>query len=67
MIIALISGWKETLIPADGTSEPATVLLRGLGLPDDVLQKIYHGNAAKLLPVIKQKLSKYQQNKTSIP
>jgi predicted TIM-barrel fold metal-dependent hydrolase len=33
--------------PEDGL--PATPYLRGLGLPDDVLQQVYHVNASRLL------------------
>jgi predicted TIM-barrel fold metal-dependent hydrolase len=33
-----------------GANEPATPMLRGLGLPPDVLDKVYHSNAEKLLP-----------------
>jgi len=30
----------------------------GLNLPDDVLRKMYYGNAARLMPRIKEKLIK---------
>jgi predicted TIM-barrel fold metal-dependent hydrolase len=30
--------------------------IHGIGLPDEVLKKLYHENAAKLLPAVKQKL-----------
>ena len=33
----------------------------GLGLPDKVLRKIYHENAAKLIPGIGERVKKYQQ------
>ncbi|MBI1249106.1 amidohydrolase family protein [bacterium] len=32
----------------------------GIGLPDDVLKKIYHENAAKVIPGVKEKLKVYQ-------
>jgi predicted TIM-barrel fold metal-dependent hydrolase len=33
-----------------GPGEPPTPLLRGVDLPDDVLEQVYHGNAIRLLP-----------------
>ncbi len=33
----------------------------GLGLPDEVLQKIYHENAARIIPGVKQRVERYQQ------
>jgi hypothetical protein len=35
------------------TGEPPTPVLRGLGLPSDVLQKVYHGNARRILTPVK--------------
>ncbi len=32
----------------------------GIGLPKDVLQKIYSGNAAKIIPGVKERLQKYK-------
>ena len=32
--------------------------LYGLNLPDNVLRKIYYGNAARLMPKVKEKLVK---------
>jgi hypothetical protein len=32
--------------------EPATPLLRGLHLPDDVLRQVYHANTRRLLPAV---------------
>lgn len=34
----------------------------GIDLPDDVLKKMYHENAAKLIPGIAQRLAKFNQN-----
>lgn len=33
----------------------------GVGLPDDVLKKIYHENAARLIPGVREKLARYQE------
>ncbi|HEV3003993.1 MAG TPA: amidohydrolase family protein [Pirellulales bacterium] len=33
----------------------------GIGLPDDVLRKVYHENAARIIPGVKEKLEAYQQ------
>ena len=30
----------------------------GVGLPDDVLQAIYHGNAARLIPGVRERLDR---------
>lgn len=38
-----------------GAHEPK---LYGLNLPDDVLKKIYYGNAARLMPKVKERLAK---------
>jgi hypothetical protein len=48
------SAWegRSPIADADYTSAddpPATAPLRGLELPEDVLEKVYHGNARKLL------------------
>ena len=32
----------------------------GMHLPDDVLQKIYHANAARIVPGIHDKVERYQ-------
>lgn len=32
----------------------------GLGLPDDVLQKVYYENAARIIPGVRERLEKYQ-------
>ena len=37
---------------AHADAEPATPMLRGVGLPTEVLEKVYYGNAAKLLNTI---------------
>ena len=34
--------------------------IHGLGLPEDVLKKLYHDNAAKLIPGVKQRLKEYR-------
>jgi hypothetical protein len=49
------SSWegRSPIADADyqvGPGEPATPLLRGLDLPDDVLDQVYYGNARRLLP-----------------
>jgi len=33
----------------------------GLGLPDDVLNKVYHENAARIIPGVKERLEKYRR------
>lgn len=33
----------------------------GIDLPDDVLKKIYHENAARLIPGVRERLEKYEQ------
>lgn len=38
----------------------------GLGLPDEVLKKIYSENAVNLIPGISEKLEKYQQQQSAI-
>jgi hypothetical protein len=48
------SAWegRSPIADADYThaeGEPASPLLRGLNLPTDVLQRVYHHNAARLL------------------
>lgn len=35
----------------------------GVGLPPDVLQKIYHGNAARLIPGVQERLEKFQPDR----
>jgi hypothetical protein len=32
----------------------------GLGLPDDVLKKVYYENAARLIPGVKERVEKYR-------
>jgi len=32
----------------------------GIGLPDDVLRKVYHENAARIIPGVKERLEKYR-------
>lgn len=34
----------------------------GIGLPDDVLRKIYHENAARVIPGIRERVNTYQAN-----
>jgi predicted TIM-barrel fold metal-dependent hydrolase len=40
------------------TIRPNEPKLYGLNLPDEVLRKIYYGNAARLMPKVKEKLHK---------
>ena len=35
--------------------------IHGMGLPDDVLHKLYHKNAAKLIPGVQERLESHQQ------
>jgi predicted TIM-barrel fold metal-dependent hydrolase len=35
--------------------------IHGIGLPDDVLKKIYHENAARIIPGVKEKLAMYME------
>jgi predicted TIM-barrel fold metal-dependent hydrolase len=35
--------------------------IHGIGLPDDVLRKLYHENAAKLIPGVRERLSEYRK------
>jgi predicted TIM-barrel fold metal-dependent hydrolase len=37
----------------------------GIDLPDDVLKKLYHENAARLVPGIAQRLAAFRQRQTS--
>ncbi len=51
------SDWegRSPIADADYTPEPGgpkTPLLRGLSLPPDVLQQVYHGNASRLLGIV---------------
>jgi predicted TIM-barrel fold metal-dependent hydrolase len=39
--------------------------IHGLGLPDDVLQKLYHENAAKIIPGVKSRVEIYEQSDRS--
>jgi predicted TIM-barrel fold metal-dependent hydrolase len=39
-----------------GPEEPATPLLRGLHLPHEILEKVYHSNAVRLLAIDKKSL-----------
>ena len=39
----------DLILPADGVLRPGTWPLYGLGLPDVVLRKLYHDNAARAL------------------
>jgi hypothetical protein len=32
----------------------------GVGLPDEVLRKVYHENASRLIPGVKEKLAKWR-------
>ncbi|MEL7267358.1 MAG: amidohydrolase family protein, partial [Planctomycetota bacterium] len=34
--------------------------IQGVGLPDQVLKKIYHQNAARIIPGVRERLDKYQ-------
>lgn len=36
----------------------------GLGLPDDVLKKVYYENAARLIPGVKERVEKYRAKKS---
>lgn len=37
----------------------------GLGLPDEVLRQVYNGNAARLIPGVRQRLEKYRDEQAS--
>lgn len=37
----------------------------GIGLPDEVLKKVYHENAARIIPGVKERLEKYQAQGTN--
>jgi hypothetical protein len=38
--------------------------IHGIGLPDNVLRKLYHENAAKLIPGVRERLEEYSKLQT---
>ena len=34
--------------------------IHGIGLPDDVLRKLYHENAARIIPGVKERVEAYR-------
>lgn len=55
---------RDEYFPYSEKSPPPQGLWRiyGINLPDDVLKKIYHENAARLIPGVRERLEKYEQS-----
>ncbi len=56
---------RDEYFPYSEKSPPPQGLWRiyGIDLPDDVLKKIYHENAARLIPGVRERLEKYEQQR----
>lgn len=56
---------RDEYFPYSEKSPPPQGMWRidGIDLPDDVLKKIYHENAARLIPGVRERLEKYERQR----
>ncbi len=58
----MLETWDEYFPYEDNPFPPQGLWnIYGLGLPDEVLQKVYYGNASRLIPGVAGKVEKYRQ------
>ena len=58
--------WDEYFPYEDNPFPPQGLWnIYGIGLPDDVLKKVYHENAARLIPGVQRRLDRYQPEPNS--
>ncbi len=58
--------WDEYFPYEDNPFPPQGLWnIYGIGLPDDVLRKVYHENAARLIPGVRAALEKYHERQTN--
>ena len=59
----MLETWDEFFPYEDNPFPPQGFWnIYGLGLPDDVLKKVYHENAARLIPGVKERLAAQKKN-----